>query len=457
MRAIAGVACLLACAGGLGSAEARAAAGNGQLVAVTQVGGQDALVTFNPDGSGIRTLATFGSADISSPAWSPDGNRIAFVLNKVEHSKRVYVYELATGQSRRVTDAPATNSGNPIDDLMPSWSPDGARLAFVRVNFVSSVRTVRADGSDERTVVAEDSNGRQPLWPAWSPVTDRIAYLVDWQPPYDVETDGSLRTIDPNGTGSATVFRDATGWKSDPQWSPDGTRIVYAEEAPDRNSRHLRVVDVATGVRSDLTPPVDGIYQHAPDWSPDGSAVVYASSDDWPQRWLGVGAADGSSSRIIPLRRDLVLSDPDWQPCIAGVTVSCTSVTPVPQPPLGPPVTAPTTNDRGAASDRDAPTVTWLSRPRVDRLGRVKVRVRCSEQCVLSLRLSTKLRSRKTVAGPTKTVTAAAARTTTITLAIRRRGQKLSLAQVRSVVAVGSVTDPAGNRRNLRRAVRPKR
>jgi hypothetical protein len=101
--------------------------------------------------------------------------------------------------------------------------------------------------------------------------------------------------------------------------------------------------------------------------------------------------------------------------------------------------------------------VKWLSRPRVDRLGRVKVRLRCSEQCVLSLRLSTKLRSRKTVVGPTKTVTAAAARATTITLAIRRRGQKLSLTQIRSVAATGSVKDAAGNRRNLRRAVRPKR
>ena len=54
----------------------------------------DAIVTVNPDGSGVRTVYTAPHSSLSGPAWSPDGNRIAFVQYDTAHAWRLYVLEL---------------------------------------------------------------------------------------------------------------------------------------------------------------------------------------------------------------------------------------------------------------------------------------------------------------------------------------------------------------------------
>src|SRR4051794_25192669 len=94
-----------------------AAATDGQLVAIARTPAGDRLIAFNPDGGGLRTLLS--GQRLSSPGWSPDGNRIAVV-----DGHRVLVLELATGATRTVLDEQGAAG--------PTWAPDGARVALLR-------------------------------------------------------------------------------------------------------------------------------------------------------------------------------------------------------------------------------------------------------------------------------------------------------------------------------------
>src|SRR4051794_35175594 len=106
----------LGCAAVLAALPAPAVAAplNGQLAAVAG----DRLVTVNPDGTGLRTLWA-PAGEISGPAWSADGTRLA-----VSYAGRIVVFDVAAGRGSAVTGGPR--------DVDPAWSADG-RLGFRRV------------------------------------------------------------------------------------------------------------------------------------------------------------------------------------------------------------------------------------------------------------------------------------------------------------------------------------
>src|SRR5262249_6441298 len=123
---------------------------NGQLAATQGIG---RLVTFNADGTALRTVwMPPGEHDSASdPAWSPDGNAIAFVYLNPEHGSRIPVYDLRTRATRIVTDHPEPSALGHTEDLDPGWTPDG-RIAFRRATYDTQVQhhvlmTVAADGT----------------------------------------------------------------------------------------------------------------------------------------------------------------------------------------------------------------------------------------------------------------------------------------------------------------------
>src|SRR4051794_41097243 len=213
-----GFASLLGCVAGCGvvSAGARAAVGNGQIAAVVHTYSSvavapDRLVIVNPDGTGLRTLATFPHESLAAPAWSPDGNRIALSVSDPLPT-RIYIYDVATGQLRQLTypqPQPYFRA-----DQSPSWSPDGTRLAFDRHGLPQQLTTVRADGTDERQVFALGTlNFPGPLhWAEseWSPIGDRIGFFGYTYPEGEDPIEG-LHAIAPDSTGFLTIFEEAPG------------------------------------------------------------------------------------------------------------------------------------------------------------------------------------------------------------------------------------------------------
>jgi dipeptidyl aminopeptidase/acylaminoacyl peptidase len=162
-----------------------------------------------------------GPTEVSSigyaPAWSPAGDRIAFVTRR-----DVWVMD-ADGTHRALLVKRAKD---------PAWAPNGRRLAFTRDGYVW---TVRIDGLDERRL----GRGANP---AWRPDSARIAFDRD-ERIYSVRWEGGdLQLVGPgtqpafSAGGKLAVVQDGVvvtdgkvvGEGSGPTWAPDGKRLAYA-------------------------------------------------------------------------------------------------------------------------------------------------------------------------------------------------------------------------------------
>ncbi|MFI0979598.1 amidohydrolase family protein [Streptomyces sp. NPDC021093] len=155
-------------------------------------GGQFHVWVMNTDGSGLRRL-TDGAWDDRAPAWSPDGTRIAFSSERggdpVKGSPyRIWTVDVRTGKLARITglaDQPGPGQTKPWEDFDPTWSPDGARVLFVRGTVDGTtlksrtIAAVAADGSGPVTVVHAEPDTAPPgnlLTPSVSPA-GRTAWL----------------------------------------------------------------------------------------------------------------------------------------------------------------------------------------------------------------------------------------------------------------------------------------
>jgi len=130
------------------------------------------LVLVNPDGSGERDLG-----DGTTPAWSPDGSRLAYTAGD---ARAIYVVD-ADGTNQRVVvrcDEPDC-----VSVMSPTWSPDASQIAFTAERTSRSGRdpevdiwVVDADGADAHAVTAcRRPDCSSNFAPAWSPVGDEIA------------------------------------------------------------------------------------------------------------------------------------------------------------------------------------------------------------------------------------------------------------------------------------------
>jgi hypothetical protein len=264
------------CAAALMATPASAAT-NGQLAVI----GNTALFTLNPDGSGLLNRWDPGSPHfLKTPAWSPDGNAIALV-----DDGKITVFDLASGQARALTAGPS--------DTSPSWSPDGRRIAFGRDN---QVLTMARDGSDVQPLLELDP---------WDDV-----YALAWAP------DGSAMALVTGGTLLRVDLDDAqthvlapSGVTGSPSWSPDATRLAYTASAQIRLTSAGIVADGAS-----------------PAFSPDGLRLVFSRfTSPFLPSLATMTIADAASAAAIPQASRIQLRDPEWQPCVAGVTVSCVS------------------------------------------------------------------------------------------------------------------------------------
>ena len=172
------------------------------------------------DGTDVTQL-TFDKAHESAPAWSPDGQMIAFQAGSnfippvaTDVSARVYVIG-ADGSGR------AKLTGNDAGETTPSWSPDGTRIAFSS-NLLGNwdIYVVGIDGNDQKRADKLTRRGRFP-----GVVSDgsRIAFLSNRDGShnvYIVRLDGSK----PEPVTTGPHVNQFSGLS----WSPDGLSIAYA-------------------------------------------------------------------------------------------------------------------------------------------------------------------------------------------------------------------------------------
>ena len=121
--------------------------------------GNDEVYVMNADGSAQRNLTRNAAGD-NSPAWSPDGRKLAFVRKRAGNTE-VYVMNADGSAQRNLTR-------NAAGDNSPAWSPDGRKLAFVSDRDGNpEVYVMNADGTGQLNVTRSPANEG---WFAWSPV-----------------------------------------------------------------------------------------------------------------------------------------------------------------------------------------------------------------------------------------------------------------------------------------------
>lgn len=256
-----------------------------RIAYVVANGPSRSLKIADSDGHNAKTILS-SDQPILSPAWSPDGKRLAYVSFETGRPA-IYIQQLASGKRTKVTGFRGLNSA-------PAWSPDGGRLAM----------TLSKDGNPDiyvmnvasRQLMRLTSDNAIDTEPAWSPDGQWIAFTSDrgGRPQvYRIPASG--------GTPQRLTFEGS--YNADASWSPDGSSIALISRS---GGDQVAILDLSSRGLQTIS---SGSLNESPSYAPNGSMVVYAAGGGV----LSVVAVDYDVQQRLAAQSGQV-RDPAWSP-----------------------------------------------------------------------------------------------------------------------------------------------